>query len=143
MSCGRYVAILEAPVPSFRTRLCTHDKIIFHLTFIKNPDAQLMPSDLEDWETKNGKIPDDVILLVFTNWGRHWPDKKKYLGTDTDDFSLLHFPGAKIRRPHSDIYLFALMGGGGGWIEGRRRMFSGWDANYQFSGPFDIKRATV
>ena len=57
-----------------------------------------MPSDLEAWEIKHGKISDDVILLVFTNWGRYWPDKKKYLGTDTDDFSLLHFPGAKIRK---------------------------------------------
>jgi len=59
----------------------------------ENPDAQLMPSDLEAWERKHGKIPDDVIVLVFSNWGRHWPDKKKYLGTDTDDLSLLHFPG--------------------------------------------------
>lgn len=59
----------------------------------QNPDAQLMPSDLEAWEKKHGKIPDDVILLVFTNWGKYWPDKKKYLGTDTDDISALHFPG--------------------------------------------------
>ncbi|XP_078347764.1 isatin hydrolase-like [Oculina patagonica] len=59
----------------------------------QSPDAQLMTSDLEAWEKKHGRIPDDVILLVFTNWGRHWPDKKKYLGTDTDDLSLLHFPG--------------------------------------------------
>lgn len=148
MSCGRYVAILEAPVPSFRTRLCMHDKIIFHLTFIKNPDAQLMPSDLEDWETKNGKIPDDVILLVFTNWGRHWPDKKKYLGTDTDDFSLLHFPGAKIRRPHSDIYLFALMGGGGDGLRGEEGCFldgmltTNFPALLILNGPqYDVERS--
>ncbi|KAJ7373583.1 hypothetical protein OS493_011188 [Desmophyllum pertusum] len=59
----------------------------------QNPDAQLMQSDLEAWEKKHGQIPDDIILLVFTNWGRHWPDKKKYLGTDTDDIDQLHFPG--------------------------------------------------
>ena len=58
-----------------------------------------MPSDLEAWEKEHGKIPEDVILLVFTNWGRYWPDKNMYLGTDTYDFSLLHFPGAKIRKP--------------------------------------------
>ena len=57
-----------------------------------------MQSDLEAWEEKHGRIPDDVILLVFTNWGRHWPDKKKYLGTDTDDQSLLHFPGVRFER---------------------------------------------
>lgn len=72
-------------------------KSFFIITFFKNPDAQLMPSDLEAWEKKHGKIPNDVILLVFTNWGRHWPDKKKYLGTDTDDISMLHFPGMEMR----------------------------------------------
>ena len=60
---------------------------------LKNADYQLMPSDLEAWEQKNGKIPDDVILLVFFDWGKHWPDKKKYLGTETKNTSLLHFPG--------------------------------------------------
>ncbi|KAJ7373581.1 hypothetical protein OS493_011186 [Desmophyllum pertusum] len=46
----------------------------------KNADAQMTPSDLQAWEEKHGKIPDDVILLVFTDWGKYWPDKKKYLG---------------------------------------------------------------
>ena len=53
----------------------------------------MMPSDLEAWEEKHGKIPDDVILLVFFDWGKHYADKKKYLGTDTKNASLLHFPG--------------------------------------------------
>ena len=79
----------------FVSKQCIHDFFIVFLVF-KSPDAQLMPSDLEAWEKKHGMIPDDVILLVFTNWGRYWPDKKKYLGTDTADISLLHFPGKEI-----------------------------------------------
>lgn len=59
----------------------------------ENRDYQVMPSDLEAWEDKNGKIPDDIILLLFFDWGRRWPDKLTYLGTDTNDTSLLHFPG--------------------------------------------------
>ena len=55
-----------------------------------------MPSDLEAWEEKNGKIPDDIILLLFFDWGKRWPDKLTYLGTDTNDTSLLHFPGKLI-----------------------------------------------
>ena len=74
----------------------------------KNPDYQLMPSDLEAWEEKHGKIPDDVILLVFYDWGKHWPDKKKYLGTDTKNTSLLHFPGKGLQKVNGG------MGGGGG-----------------------------
>ena len=66
---------------------------MFNVISLKNSDAQLTPSDLQAWEEKHGKIPDDVILLIFTNWGRFWPDRKTYLGTDTKNTSLLHFPG--------------------------------------------------
>ena len=62
----------------------------------QNRDYQVMPSDLEAWEDKNGKIPDDIILLLFFDWGKRWPDKLTYLGTDTNDTSLLHFPGKLI-----------------------------------------------
>lgn len=57
-----------------------------------------MPSDLEAWEEKNGKIPNDVILLIFYGWGARWPDKKRYLGTDTNDTTLLHFPGKQLEQ---------------------------------------------
>lgn len=67
--------------------------ILFNVISLKDSDAQLTPSDLQAWEEEHGKIPDDVILLVFTNWGRFWPDRKTYLGTDTKNTSLLHFPG--------------------------------------------------
>jgi len=59
----------------------------------QNADAELTPSDLQAWEKIHGKIPDDVILLVFSDWARFWPDRKTYMGTDTANASLLHFPG--------------------------------------------------
>jgi len=59
----------------------------------QNSDAQLTPSDLQAWEEKHGKIPDDIILLVFTKWGQYWPNRKTYLGTETKNVSQLHFPG--------------------------------------------------
>ena len=70
-----------------------------------------MPSDLEAWEKKHGKIPDEVILLVFTNWRKYWPDKKKYLGTDTDDIGALHFLGKEMRTGTED----AVFCEGRGW----------------------------
>jgi kynurenine formamidase len=64
----------------------------------KTPDGELQPSDLEAWEKKFGRIPDGSILLVRTGWGRFWPDKKKYLGTDKPgDVANLHFPGIAPR----------------------------------------------
>jgi kynurenine formamidase len=60
----------------------------------KNPDYELSAADLESWELRYGKIPSQSIVLVHTGWGRYWPDKKKYLGSDTPgDTANLHFPG--------------------------------------------------
>ena len=59
-----------------------------------HPDYLLSPADITSWERKHGVIPHDVILLVRTGWGRYWPDKKRYLGSDQPgDTVHLHFPG--------------------------------------------------
>ena len=61
----------------------------------KNPDYQITPDDLQAWEQKNGPLPNDVILLFRTGWGRFYPDKAKYLGTaEKGDSAVahLHFP---------------------------------------------------
>ncbi|XP_031566308.1 uncharacterized protein LOC116301395 [Actinia tenebrosa] len=71
------------------------DAVVIDITSktIGNPDSHLMVDDITNWEKKHGTIPDDVILLVLTGWGRYWPDAKQYLGTDGTNTSLLHFPG--------------------------------------------------
>ncbi|MCI0665663.1 MAG: cyclase family protein [Acidobacteria bacterium] len=59
-----------------------------------NPDYRLTTDDILNWEKANGQIPDRSIVLVHTGWGKFWPDKKKYLGTDrAGDVANLHFPG--------------------------------------------------
>jgi kynurenine formamidase len=67
----------------------------------RSADAELTPADLEAWEARHGRIPEGAIVLVRTGWGRYWPDKKQYLGTDKPrDVAGLHFPGigAKAAR---------------------------------------------
>jgi kynurenine formamidase len=59
-----------------------------------NPDYRLSADDLQAWEKAHGQIPKGSIALVLTGWGRFWPDKKKYLGSDVPgDTAHLHFPG--------------------------------------------------
>jgi kynurenine formamidase len=59
-----------------------------------NRDYRLMVHDLTAWEDAHGPIPDGAVVLVRTGWGRHWPDKARYLGTDQPgDTADLHFPG--------------------------------------------------
>ncbi len=60
----------------------------------KDPDYRLSLADIASWEKQQGAIPDGAIVLVHTGWGKFWPDRKRYLGSDTPgDTAHLHFPG--------------------------------------------------
>jgi kynurenine formamidase len=62
----------------------------------KDADYQITVADLKAWEEKHGKIPKGAIVLFQTGFARHWPDARKYLGTDEHGASAvakLHFPG--------------------------------------------------
>jgi kynurenine formamidase len=57
-------------------------------------DYRLRVEDLERWEAKYGRIPEGAIVLMRSGWGRYWPDRQSYLGTDQKgDVANLHFPG--------------------------------------------------
>jgi len=61
-----------------------------------NPDYLISVADLQNWERQNGRIADGTILLLRTGFGKFYPDRKKYLGTDergADAVAKLHFPG--------------------------------------------------
>jgi kynurenine formamidase len=60
----------------------------------RNADYRLTVADIQAFERKHGRIANGTVLLVRTGWGRFWPDKKKYLGSDKPgDVANLHFPG--------------------------------------------------
>ena len=52
--------------------------------------------DFKNWEKVNGKIPVGSIVLLKSGFGKYWPDRIKYMGTDErgdDAVAKLHFPG--------------------------------------------------
>jgi kynurenine formamidase len=62
----------------------------------KDSDHRVSISDFEAWEKEHGRIPRASIVLIRTGFGRFWPDRKAYLGTDERGASAvakLHFPG--------------------------------------------------
>ena len=60
----------------------------------RSADTLLTVADLTTWEKAHGRIPSGAIVLVHSGWGKFWPDKKRYLGSDTPgDVAHLHFPG--------------------------------------------------
>lgn len=61
-----------------------------------DPDYLITAGDLQDWEKRHGRIPDDAIILLRTGFGKLYPDKKTYTGTTltgAEGVANLHFPG--------------------------------------------------
>ncbi len=61
-----------------------------------NRDYQVTADDFKNWERRNGRIANGSIVLLRTGFGRFYPDRKKYLGTDQRGEKAvadLHFPG--------------------------------------------------
>ncbi|MEC4686884.1 MAG: cyclase family protein [Nitrospirota bacterium] len=59
-----------------------------------NPDYELTVEDIKQWEAKYGRIQEGSLVLMWSGWGARWPDKARYLGSDTPhDPRTLHFPG--------------------------------------------------
>ncbi|MCO6510131.1 MAG: cyclase family protein [Aridibacter famidurans] len=59
-------------------------------------DYLVSVADLEEWEKRNGRIPEGAILLLQTGFGNFYPDAEKYLGTaerGEEAVKKLSFPG--------------------------------------------------
>jgi kynurenine formamidase len=62
----------------------------------KNRDYRITPEDFIEWEKANGMIPKGSIVLLRTGFGKFWPDRLNYLGTEErgkEAVAKLHFPG--------------------------------------------------
>ena len=63
---------------------------------LQDPDYLVTIADFEDWEREHGQLPEGVIVLVRSGYGRFWPDRDKYMGTSergAEAVAKLHFPG--------------------------------------------------
>jgi kynurenine formamidase len=59
-------------------------------------DYQATVEDFEAWESANKKSLEERIVLIRTGFGKHWPNREKYLGTSETGraaVAKLHFPG--------------------------------------------------
>jgi kynurenine formamidase len=61
-----------------------------------NADYRVTVADIQTWERQNGRILQGAIVFLRTGFGKHYPNKLKYLGTDERGAAAvakLHFPG--------------------------------------------------
>lgn len=59
-------------------------------------DYRIGVADLRSFEEAHGRIPEGAIVLLRTGFGRFWPDRERYMGTDERGpaaVAKLHFPG--------------------------------------------------
>ena len=58
-------------------------------------NASLLEAKLDEWVAlRRRPVPLGAFLLIYTGWGRFWPDEAAYLGLGVDrNVSDLHFPG--------------------------------------------------
>lgn len=62
----------------------------------RNRDYLIAVQDFEEWEAAHGRIPEKMIILLDTGFGRFWPSRRSYLGTELrgpEAVRELHFPG--------------------------------------------------
>jgi len=55
----------------------------------------LQQSDIESWETRNGRIPPGSVVMVRSDWSKKWPDpelanQKVFPGVSLDALKFLH-----------------------------------------------------
>lgn len=53
-------------------------------------DTTLTVSDVKEWESKHGQIPEGAVVLLHTGWGRFWENYSRYKNQDA--MGKLHFP---------------------------------------------------
>ena len=56
-----------------------------------NPDYQLTPADITNFEQAHMRIPDNAVVFMFTGWDQRWDNYDKYKNADAK--KVLHFPG--------------------------------------------------
>ncbi len=61
----------------------------------KNPGYHLQISDIEQWESKNGRIPSGSVVMVRSDWSKGWPNpelatRTVFPGVSLDALKFLH-----------------------------------------------------
>lgn len=57
----------------------------------QNADYALSRQDLDEWEAKNGRLPDGCCVAMNSGWQQHVTSAAKFVGKDAA--GVMHFPG--------------------------------------------------
>jgi kynurenine formamidase len=62
---------------------------------VKDRGYHLQRSDIQSWESRNGKVPSGSVVMVRSDWSKRWPDpaladEKIFPGVSLDALKFLH-----------------------------------------------------
>lgn len=63
---------------------------------VDNDNYEVSVADVHENERDFGAISPNSIVLIRTNWSRHWAIRSDYFGTSTRDTSMANFPGLSV-----------------------------------------------
>ena len=58
-------------------------------------DYELPVARIDQWENRNGQIPEGAVVLLRTGWASRWPDAQSYRNEDAAGH--MHFPGFSVK----------------------------------------------
>ena len=75
---------------------------------VRDPGYHLQVSDIEHWESKNGKIPGGSVVMVRSDWSKDWPNpelatRKIFPGISLDALKFLHLERHILFHGHEPL----------------------------------------
>jgi kynurenine formamidase len=62
-----------------------------HAQVAADPDYTVTIADVQDWESRNGLIPERAFVALRTDWSKRWPDMTAFYNRDAH--GVAHTPG--------------------------------------------------
>jgi kynurenine formamidase len=100
-----YPAIDELPA-TFAVRPLVVISIVDQVA--KNPNYALQVKDIQDWEARNGQIPEGSVVFVRSDWSKRWPDPalatlSQFPGVSLDALKFLHLQRHILMHGHEPL----------------------------------------
>jgi kynurenine formamidase len=100
-----YPSIDELP-PTFAVRPLAVISIVKQVA--KDPGYHLQVADIEEWERRNGLIPAGAVVMVRSDWSKHWPDpglakQTVFPGVSLDALKFLHLQRHILFHGHEPL----------------------------------------
>ena len=100
-----YPAIDELPA-TFAVRPLVVISIVDRVA--ADPGYQMTVSDITDWESRNGLIPEGSVVFVRSDWSKAWPDPKlatqtQFPGVTLDALKFLHEQRKILMHGHEPL----------------------------------------